>query len=185
MPNIKVFSGNSNPELARGIASRLGLELSNVKLTKFSNKETCVEIGESVRGEDVFIVQSGSGEVNDNLMELLIMINACKTASAVRVSAVIPCYPYARQDKKDKVRGGELRCFGTIGDHSMTHDHPPYTCTHLYTSPRVVLPSLLSWWLTCSLLQGLTISSPWTYMHHRYRVFLTFQLTTCMLSQLF
>ena len=64
-----------------------------------------------VRGEDVFIVQSGSGEVNDNLMELLIMINACKTASAVRVSAVIPCYPYARQDKKDKVRGGKRPCF--------------------------------------------------------------------------
>ena len=62
-----------------------------------------VEIGESVRGEDVFIVQSGSGEVNDNLMELLIMINACKIASAMRVTAVIPCYPYARQDKKDKV----------------------------------------------------------------------------------
>ena len=62
-----------------------------------------VEIGESVRGEDVYIVQSGSGEVNDMLMELLIMINACKIASAVRVTAVIPCYPYARQDKKDKV----------------------------------------------------------------------------------
>lgn len=62
-----------------------------------------MEIGESVRGEDVYIVQSGSGEVNDNLMELLIMINACKIASAVRVTAVIPCYPYARQDKKDKV----------------------------------------------------------------------------------
>ena len=56
-----------------------------------------------MRGEDVYIVQSGSGEVNDNLMELLIMINACKIASAVRVTAVIPCYPYARQDKKDKV----------------------------------------------------------------------------------
>ena len=67
---------------------------------------TCsVEIGESVRGEDVYIVQSGSGEVNDNLMELLIMINACKIASSVRVTAVIPCFPYARQDKKDKVRG--------------------------------------------------------------------------------
>lgn len=63
-----------------------------------------VEIGESVRGEDVYIVQSGSGEVNDNLMEMLIMINACKIASASRVTAVIPCYPYARQDKKDKVR---------------------------------------------------------------------------------
>lgn len=65
-----------------------------------------VEIGESVRGEDVYIVQSGSGEVNDNLMELLIMINACKIASASRVTAVIPCFPYARQDKKDKV--GEM-----------------------------------------------------------------------------
>jgi len=64
-----------------------------------------VEIGESVRGEDVYIVQSGSGEVNDNLMELLIMINACKIASASRVTAVIPCFPYARQDKKDKVGG--------------------------------------------------------------------------------
>ena len=66
-----------------------------------------VEIGESVRGEDVYIVQSGSGEVNDNLMELLIMINACKIASASRVTAVIPCFPYARQDKKDKVRRAE------------------------------------------------------------------------------
>ena len=69
-----------------------------------------VEIGESVRGEDVYIVQSGSGEVNDNLMELLIMINACKIASASRVTAVIPCYPYARQDKKDKVCVFLLSC---------------------------------------------------------------------------
>ena len=96
-------------------------------LKKFSNQETrywvqlytptghvivtcSVEIGESVRGEDVYIVQSGSGEVNDNLMELLIMINACKIASAVRVTAVIPCYPYARQDKKDKVSHHTLCC---------------------------------------------------------------------------
>lgn len=63
-----------------------------------------MEIGESVRGEDVYIVQSGCGEINDNLMELLIMINACKIASSSRVTAVIPCFPYARQDKKDKVR---------------------------------------------------------------------------------
>jgi ribose-phosphate pyrophosphokinase len=73
---------------------------SQAKLLSFSYS---VEIGESVRGEDVYIVQSGSGEVNDNLMELLIMINACKIASASRVTAVIPCFPYARQDKKDKV----------------------------------------------------------------------------------
>ena len=78
--------------------------MGKVVTKKFSNLETCVEIGESVRGEDVYIVQSGCGEVNDNLMELLIMINACKIASAERVTAVIPCFPYARQDKKDKSR---------------------------------------------------------------------------------
>ena len=61
-------------------------------------------IGESVRDEDVYIIQSGCGEINDNLMELLIMINACKTASARRITAVVPCFPYARQDKKDKSR---------------------------------------------------------------------------------
>lgn len=74
----------------------------------FVNFFSSVEIGESVRGEDVYIVQSGSGEINDNLMELLIMINACKIASASRVTAVIPCFPYARQDKKDKVIFNEI-----------------------------------------------------------------------------
>ena len=77
----------------------LELELIGIVILCYS-----VEIHESVRGEDVYIVQSGCGEVNDNLMELLIMINACKIASAARVTAVIPCFPYARQDKKDKVR---------------------------------------------------------------------------------
>uniref|UniRef100_A0ABD2WP00 ribose-phosphate diphosphokinase n=1 Tax=Trichogramma kaykai TaxID=54128 RepID=A0ABD2WP00_9HYME len=105
MPNIKVFSGTSHPDLAQRIVDRLGIDIGKVVTKKFSNLETCVEIGESVRGEDVYIIQSGSGEVNDNLMELLIMINACKIASASRVTAVIPCFPYARQDKKDK--GGE------------------------------------------------------------------------------
>ncbi|XP_063702728.1 ribose-phosphate pyrophosphokinase 1 isoform X9 [Culicoides brevitarsis] len=104
MPNIKVFSGSSHPDLAQRIVDRLGHDLGKVVTKKFSNLETCVEIGESVRGEDVYIVQSGSGEINDNLMELLIMINACKIASASRVTAVIPCFPYARQDKKDKSR---------------------------------------------------------------------------------
>jgi len=104
MPNIKVFSGSSHPDLTQKICDRLGIEPGKNVTKKFSNKETSVEIGESVRGEDVYIVQSGSGEVNDNLMELLIMINACKIASAERVTAVIPCFPYARQDKKDKSR---------------------------------------------------------------------------------
>lgn len=74
-----------------------------------------VEIGESVRGEDVYIIQSGCGEINDNLMELLIMINACKIASSSRVTAVIPCFPYARQDKKDKV--GERQVCPALSHH--------------------------------------------------------------------
>ncbi|XP_053664757.1 ribose-phosphate pyrophosphokinase 1 isoform X1 [Anopheles marshallii] len=110
MPNIKVFSGSSHPDLASRIVDRLGIDLGKVVTKKFSNLETCVEIGESVRGEDVYIVQSGSGEINDNLMELLIMINACKIASASRVTAVIPCFPYARQDKKDKVCLAKQSC---------------------------------------------------------------------------
>ena len=81
----------------------IALPSIETKKKKFSLLSYSVEIGESVRGEDVYIVQSGSGEINDNLMELLIMINACKIASASRVTAVIPCFPYARQDKKDKV----------------------------------------------------------------------------------
>lgn len=108
MPNIKVFSGSSHPDLASRIVDRLGIDLGKVVTKKFSNLETCVEIGESVRGEDVYIVQSGSGEINDNLMEMLIMINACKIASASRVTAVIPCFPYARQDKKDKAGDDKL-----------------------------------------------------------------------------
>lgn len=104
MPNIKIFTGTSHPDIAKKIAARLGLDLGRAITKKFSNKETNVEIGESVRGEDVYIVQSGSGEINDNLMELFIMINACKIASASRVTAVIPCFPYSRQDKKEKSR---------------------------------------------------------------------------------
>ncbi|KAJ3369522.1 hypothetical protein GGF31_005232 [Allomyces arbusculus] len=102
--SIKIFSGNAHPDLAYLIARRLGLDLGKVVVSKYSNQETSVTIGESVRDEDVFLVQSGCGEINDNLMELLIMINACKTASARRITAVMPCFPYARQDKKDKSR---------------------------------------------------------------------------------
>ena len=102
--NIKVFSGTSHPDFSQKLCDMLGIIPGKVVTKKFSNKETCVEIGESVRGDDVYIVQSGCGEVNDNLMECLIMINACKLASAERITAIIPCFPYARQDKKDKSR---------------------------------------------------------------------------------
>ena len=104
--SIKLLAGNSHPELAEVISKRLGIPLSKVGVYQYSNKETSVTIGESIRDEDVYIIQTGTGEqeINDFLMELLIMIHACKTASVRRVTAVIPNFPYARQDKKDKSR---------------------------------------------------------------------------------
>ncbi|KAG0023205.1 hypothetical protein BGZ80_010110 [Entomortierella chlamydospora] len=101
----KVFGGSSHPEITKLITSRLGVEPSAVKLSQFKNKETSVEIGVSVRNEDVYIIQSGSPKINDSLMELLIMINACKGASAQRITAVIPYFPYSKQSKKKKHRG--------------------------------------------------------------------------------
>ena len=96
MRGIKIFSGSSHPALTNLVCDKLGVQPSKVVTKKFANKETDVEIRESVRGEDVYIIQTGEGMVNDNLVELLIMISACKTASASRVTAVIPCFPYAR-----------------------------------------------------------------------------------------
>ena len=104
MSNIKVFACNSNPELAAEIAKHLGVKLGDVNVTKFSDGEIGVSILESVRGKDVYIIQSTNDPVNDNLMELLILTDACKRASASSVTAVIPYYGYARQDRKAKPR---------------------------------------------------------------------------------
>ena len=95
--NLVLLSGSSHPQLTEQICTNLGIPTSKIILSKFSVGETRVEIGESVREKDVFIVQSGGGKVNDHLMELLITINACKTASAKRVTAVLPLFPYSRQ----------------------------------------------------------------------------------------
>lgn len=102
--NIKVFSANANPELAKAIADKLGVSLGDAQVLKFSDGEIGVNINETVRGQDVFIVQSTSYPVNEHLMELLIMIDACKRASAGRITAVMPYYGYARQDRKAKAR---------------------------------------------------------------------------------
>ena len=102
--DIKIFSGNSNPELARDIAAILGIEVGQATVTKFSDGEISVNIHETVRGSDVFVVQSTCSPVNDNLMELLIMIDAFKRASAGRITAVLPYFGYARQDRKAKAR---------------------------------------------------------------------------------
>lgn len=101
---LRVFTGNSNPKLARDICSALEISLGRAMVSTFSDGETRVEIGENIRGADVFVIQSGAHPVNDNLMELLVMIDALKRASARRVTAVIPYYSYARQDRKNKPR---------------------------------------------------------------------------------
>lgn len=92
-----VIGGNSHPQLTEQICNHLGIPPAKALLSKFSVGETRVEIGESVRGKDVFIIQSGGGKINDHLMELLITVSACKTASANRVTAVLPLFPYSRQ----------------------------------------------------------------------------------------
>ena len=102
--DYKVFTGNSHTELAEEIASIMGKPLGKATVTKFSDGEISVNLWESVRGIDVYIVQSTCNPVNDNLMELLIMIDAMKRASAGRINAVIPYYGYARQDRKAKAR---------------------------------------------------------------------------------
>ncbi len=102
--DIKIFCGNSNKEVASSIAEALGLPLGKSEVVRFSDGEISVSIMESVRGSDVFVVQSTSTPVNDNLMELLIMIDAFKRASAGRITAVIPYMGYARQDRKAKSR---------------------------------------------------------------------------------
>ncbi len=102
--NIKIFTGNSNPEFAQAIADQLGVKMGDSQVGKFSDGEIFVNINETVRGADVFVVQSTCSPVNDNLMELLIMIDAFKRASAGRITAVIPYFGYARQERKAKAR---------------------------------------------------------------------------------
>jgi ribose-phosphate pyrophosphokinase len=97
---IRVFSGNSNPGLAENICSHLRVPLGQAKVKTFSDGEIMVEIGENVRGRDIYVVQSTCAPSNSNLMELLIMIDALKRASAATITAVIPYYGYARQDRK-------------------------------------------------------------------------------------
>lgn len=97
---IKLFTGNANPALAARIARYLGIPLGQAKVGTFSDGEIHVEVGENVRGRDVFLVQSTCAPTNDNLMELLILTDACKRASAGRITAVVPYYGYARQDRK-------------------------------------------------------------------------------------
>jgi ribose-phosphate pyrophosphokinase len=101
---LMVFAGRSHPELAARIADGLSVELGEIELETFANGETYCRFGESIRGADVFIVQTGCDPVDRNLMELLLMIQAAKLASAKRITAVVPWFPYSRQDRKAKPR---------------------------------------------------------------------------------
>ena len=102
--NIKIFCGNSNPDMAQTICAELGVPMGKCEVKRFADGEASVGLMETVRGADVFLVQSTCKPVNDSLMELLIMIDACRRASAGRITAVIPYFGYARQDRKAKSR---------------------------------------------------------------------------------
>jgi len=104
LDELKIFTGNSHPALANSVCEYLDIPLGQAEVFKFANDNTFVRIQENVRQRDVFIIQPTSFPVNDNLMELLIMIDACKRASAGRITAVIPYYGYGRTDKKDQPR---------------------------------------------------------------------------------
>ncbi len=104
MNELAVFSGNAHPQLARDICRHLGIPIGDVQVSKFSNENIWVKINENVRGKDVFVIQPFSSPVNDNIMELLIMLDAFRRASAQRITAVVPYYAYGRTDKKDQPR---------------------------------------------------------------------------------
>ena len=104
-PNeVRFFSGRSNPQLAKDIADELGVSLAKTKFSRFSNDNLFVQLGSSVRGRKVFIVQSLTTPVSDHLLELLMMIDIAKSAAATEIHAIIPYFSYARSDKKDAPR---------------------------------------------------------------------------------
>ena len=106
MPEMMVFTGSSNPELSQHIVQKLGLRLGSATIGRFSDGETSIEIDENVRGKDVFIIQSTCDPTNDNLMELILMIDALRRSSATRITAVVPYFGYSRQDRR--VRSGRV-----------------------------------------------------------------------------
>jgi len=104
LDELKIFTGNSHRALAESVCDYLDIPIGQAEVFKFANDNTFVRIQENIRQRDVFIIQPTSYPVNDNLMELLIMIDACKRASAGRITAVVPYYGYGRTDKKDQPR---------------------------------------------------------------------------------
>jgi ribose-phosphate pyrophosphokinase len=131
---MRVFTGNSNVSLSQMICEHLGIPLGKAQVKRFSDGEINVEIDESVRGMDVFVIQSTCPPVNDHLMELLILIDALKRASAARINAVIPYYGYARQDKKVVPRAS-IRLLTVELHASQIQGFFNIPVDHLYASP--------------------------------------------------
>jgi ribose-phosphate pyrophosphokinase len=102
--SIKIFAGSSHPALAQSIATHAKVPLGGLRVTRFSNENIKIKIEENVRGSDVFVIQTSAAPLSDNIIELLILIDALKFASAERITAVLPYFPYARSDKKDEAR---------------------------------------------------------------------------------
>jgi ribose-phosphate pyrophosphokinase len=125
--NIVVLGGSSHPQLNESICEILGISQGAALFTKFAVGETRVEIKESVRGKDVYIIQSGGGKVNDHLMELLIVISACKTASAKKVTAVLPLFPYSRQSDIPYNKTGQPLLKGTSQSTAYSYESVPST----------------------------------------------------------
>lgn len=154
MRKCKVFVGNSHPELGNLVCERLGIEPAPCTLKKFANGETSVQIGVSVRDEDVFIIQSGSSSVNDHIMELLILISACRGGSAAKITAVIPQFPYSKQSKMKKHRGAiTARMLANLlimagADHVVSMDMHASQMQGFFTKPVDNLyggPTLAKW----------------------------------------
>ena len=110
LPKIEILSGNATPDLAAAIAKTLGVRMGKAQVERFSDGEISVEVLNNIRGRDVFIVQSTCPPVNDNLMELILLADACRRASAQRITAVMPYFGYSRQDRRSRaVSGADFR----------------------------------------------------------------------------
>src|SRR3979490_1117953 len=120
LERLMVFTGNANPRMAQEVAKHLNLSLGRAIVGKFSDGEVMVELLENVRGKDVFVLQSTCAPTNDNLMEMLVMIDALKRSSAARVTAAIPYFGYARQDRRARPLRGAVSAQGGASDATAT-----------------------------------------------------------------
>ncbi|KAI0296192.1 phosphoribosyltransferase-like protein, partial [Russula brevipes] len=163
---IKIFTGTSHPQLTEIICRRLGIQVARAEVMQSGIGETNVRIAESVREDDVYIINTGCGAVNTALMELCIMVHACKIASAKRITAVVPLFPYARQDKKDKSRApitaklvaNMLQKSGC--DHLITMDLHASQIQGFFDVPLYAEPSLILYIRTKFNLTNVVIVSP-------------------------